>query len=88
MIGGQIRSMVPWSRIFDYREVLLAINTDVDLPRTAWVTVDAGIQSHGRDMRVLYSTDAAQVAQTLTPANLNGKSVRLTVPSAGFVILE
>jgi hypothetical protein len=31
---------VPWSRIFNGKEVLLAINTDYDQPRTAWVTVD------------------------------------------------
>ncbi|TRU85791.1 MAG: alpha-amylase, partial [Microcystis novacekii Mn_MB_F_20050700_S1] len=28
MVGGQIRSLVPWSRIFNGQEVLLAINTD------------------------------------------------------------
>ena len=28
MIGGQIRSIVPWSRIMDQSEILCAINTD------------------------------------------------------------
>ena len=28
MVGGQIRSIVPWSRIFNGKEVLLAINAD------------------------------------------------------------
>jgi hypothetical protein len=28
MIGGQIRSVVPWSRLFNDQELLLAINTD------------------------------------------------------------
>ena len=30
MIGGEIRSVVPWSRIFNDQEMLLAINTDPD----------------------------------------------------------
>ena len=33
MIGGQIRSLVPWSRIFNNQEILLAINTDTDNTR-------------------------------------------------------
>jgi hypothetical protein len=43
-IGGQLRSIVAWSRIFADHEVLAAINTDPLLPQTAWVTVDAGLQ--------------------------------------------
>jgi len=40
MVGGEIRSVVPWSRIFNGKEMLLAINTDYDQPKTAWVTID------------------------------------------------
>lgn len=87
-IGGQIRSVVAWSRIFDNREVLLAINTDPDAVRTSWVTVDAEIQSRGRSLRCLFSTDPTQIGQSLTPENRNGKSIQLTVPSAGFVVFE
>ena len=87
MIGGEIRSLIPWSRIFDNREVLLAINTDADVARTAWVTVDAEIQG-GAALKCLYSTDSAQIGQSLTPQNRNGKSVHLTVPAGGFVIFE
>ncbi len=42
MLGGQIRSLVPWSRILDRSEVLCALNTDYAQPSTAWVTLDAG----------------------------------------------
>ncbi len=39
MIGDKIRSVVSWSRIFDNREILVAINTDGENSSSAWVTV-------------------------------------------------
>ena len=45
MIGGQIRSVVPWSRLFDNQEILLAINTDAYSARAAWVTIDATLHA-------------------------------------------
>ena len=66
VIGGRMRSVVPWSRLFDDRETLLAINTDPDNPRTAWVLVDNDIQQGAR-LRCLYSTEAAEIGQELAP---------------------
>src|SRR6188768_426318 len=53
--------VVPWSRIFDAAEILLAINTDVASPRSVWVTVDDGLHRVGETLRSLYSTDADQI---------------------------
>lgn len=88
MVGGVIRSVVPWSRIFSDREVLLAVNTDFDNPRTAWVTIDDGLHAVGDELTCLYSTDPAQTGGMLSVAARNGKAVQLTVPPAGFVIYE
>jgi hypothetical protein len=88
MIGGVIRSIVPWSRIFDEKEVLLAINTDFGAARTAWVTIDNRLHGAGDNLTCLYSTDGAQVGTTTPVAPRNGKAVLLTVPAAGFVIYE
>lgn len=88
MIGGQIRSVVPWSRIFNDKEILLAINTDYDQPRTAWVTIDNGLHQTGDQLRCIYSTDAAQIGRSVMVEARNGKAVLITVPAAGFVILE
>lgn len=88
MVGGTIRSIVPWSRIFNQREVLLAVNTDFENPRTAWVTIDNGLHDVGETLTCLYSTDASQIGTALTVAGKNGKAVELAVPSAGFVIYE
>jgi glycosidase len=88
VIGGRMRSIVPWSRLFDDHETLLAINTDPDRPRTAWVLVDNDLQQ-GAKMRCLYSTDTTEIGQELEPERKErGKAVRLTVPAAGFVIYE
>jgi len=89
MIDGEIRSVVPWSRIFDDTEVLLAINTHPDQPRTAWVVVDNDLHRVGDRFTCRYSTDAAQIHQPLT-VEMRGSTtaVLLTVPPAGFVIYE
>ncbi len=88
LVGHEIRSVVPWSRILDEAEVLCAINTDAANARTAWVTIDDGLHGTGDDLRCLYSTDAAEIGRTVRIEPRNGKAVQLTVPAAGFVIYE
>ncbi|WP_019501263.1 alpha-amylase family glycosyl hydrolase [Pseudanabaena sp. PCC 6802] len=88
MVGGQIRFVVPWSRIFNGKEVLLAINTDYDQPRTAWVTIDNDLHQSGDMLKCIYSTDASQIAQVVTVEARNGKAALINVPAAGFVIFE
>jgi glycosidase len=88
LVGGQIRSIVAWSRLFNDEELLLAINTDPDQPRTAWVTVEDELHQEGDTLRRLYATEPEGSPETLTVEARNGKSVRLTVPAAGFAIYE
>ena len=88
MIGGQIRSVVPWSRIFSLKEMLLAINTDYDHPQTAWVNIDNQLHDEGDLLRCIYSTDKAQIGKPVSVESRNGKFVKITVPAAGFVIYE
>jgi hypothetical protein len=90
MIGTEIRSVVPWSRIFNDQEILLAINTDPDQPRTAWVIVDNDLHRTGDRLQCLYATDPRLESQelTITDTPANTKAVLLTVPTAGFVIYE
>ena len=85
MVGGTIRSVVAWSRIFSDREVLLAVNTDVAAAHTAWVTIDNGLHAAGSQLTCLHSTDAAQIGSAAAVEARNGKAVRITVPAAGFV---
>jgi len=90
MLGGEIRSIVPWSRIFDDREMLLAINTDPIEARTAWVIVDSSLHVAGDMLRCIYSTGPVQIGETLVVREIrpNLKAVRMTLPAAGFVIYE
>ena len=88
MMGGQIRSVVAWSRLFAETEMVLAINTDPAEARTAWVTVDAALHAENDALTCMYSTDAAQVGQTARVEARNGRAFRMTVPAAGFAIFE
>lgn len=88
LIGGQIRSIIPWSRILSDKEILLAINTDYDQPKTAWVTVDNSLNQVGDSLQCIYSTEATQVGTQVNVEARNGTSVLLTLPAAGFVIYE
>ena len=86
MIGNEIRSVVPWSRILDEQEIVVAINTDYNKSCTAWVTVDNGLHNLGRTFTCLYSTDSSQIGSQVKTAALNGKAVQITVPAAGCAI--
>jgi hypothetical protein len=68
----------------------LAINTDPDQPRTAWVIVDNDLHRTGDRLQCLYATDARLEGQELaiTDTLAKTKAVLLTVPAAGFVIYE
>jgi hypothetical protein len=88
MVGGQIRYVVPWSRIFSSKEVLLAINTNYSQASTAWVTIDDTLHKGGELLTCIFSTDSNQVGQVTKVELRNGKAVLLTVPPAGFVIYE
>jgi hypothetical protein len=87
-IGGRMRSVVTWSRIFNDREMLVAINTDPDHERAAWSTIDGSLHAEQSALTYIYSTDPAQVGRPLTVESRNGKAVRLTAPAAGVVIYE
>jgi glycosidase len=87
VLGDKMLSVVGWSRIFDDREMLLAINTDSYNARGAWVTIDNNLHDEGTPLKCIYSTEKHQIGQELKIENRNGKSVFLSVPPAGFVIL-
>ena len=84
MIGGQIGSVVPWARLFANREYLLAINTDADQPRSAWVTLDASLHDSltgpNASLTCLYSTDAGQIGAKAPIEARNGRAARRDPP--------
>ncbi len=88
MIGSEIRSVVPWSRILSDEEMVLAINTDPKQARTAWVTIDAALHQPSDLLTCVYSTDPAQIGSQVRVEPRNGLAIQLTVPPAGFVMFE
>ncbi len=85
-LGVRMTSVVAWSRIHDEAEVVCAFNTDLGQERTAWVTVDAGLQAEVDSFTYRYIS--APPAPTDAPVeSRNGRAMRITVPPAGFVIL-
>ncbi len=89
-LGGVMRSVVPWSRLLDDQEMLLAVNTDPARSQTAWVVVDAALHQDGDRLRCLYSTAPRQIGEALPVKTIRQglNAVRLRVPAAGFVIYE
>jgi glycosidase len=91
-IGGRLLSVVAWSRILDSLEMVLAVNTDPDNPRTAWVLVDASLHPPGSTLTCAYSTDPAQVGLKLNVQQKGAAgsvaAVEVTAPAAGFVVWE
>ncbi len=86
-VGGRMRSIVAWSRIFNDVEVLCAINTDPDNAAAAWVTIDYDLHPVSSQLTYLYSSSAAGTGQSLSVEARNGRAVYLRVPAAGFVIV-
>lgn len=83
--GGPVRSVVGWSRLLDRHEVLCLVNTDPAQPRTAWVTVDAGLHASGDQLRLRYGSDGNQAA-TLTVQARNGAAVLVTLAPAAVAV--
>jgi glycosidase len=89
MVGGRIRSIIPWSRIFSNKEILVLINNDYENSKTAWVTVDHNLHRAGDRMRCIYSSqDKSRIGQEVTVEERNGKSVKITAPACEFAIYE
>lgn len=88
MLDQEVCSVVAWSRIFNDREMLLALNAESAAASTAWVTVDNDLHDVNGTLKCIYSTDEGQIGQEIGVHAGNGKSVRITVPPAGFVVYE
>jgi glycosidase len=89
VLGGRMLSVVPWSRSFDDQNLLCAINTDPDQPRTAWSDLPPDTNPSGKTLQCLYATTPGQIGQNLTVrATGDRRVIQLTVPPAGFVVYE
>ena len=88
MSGTEIRSVVPWSRILDREEIVVAINTNYHEPLTVWVTIDDDLHHAGSTFSCIYSTCAGQIGSQAIVVARNGKAIEITVPAAGCVLYK
>ena len=89
VMGERMLSVVAWSRYFADQNLLLALSTDPNEPRAAWVEVDARVYPIGTLLICLYSSDPAQIGQTLEVQQAGERhAVRLSLPAAGFAVFE
>jgi len=91
IIGQEMRSIVPWSRVFDNIEILVAMNTDCNQELTAWVTIDNVLNNNGDYFYCIYSTENKDMEEKrIRVEQLEGGRVivPLSVPAHGFVIYK
>ncbi len=81
----RIHSVVAWSRTLDGREIVVAINTDPDIPTTAWVTVDGTIHGVGDTMRCAYCPGEENPCEVKVEPR-NGLAIKVTLPPGGVAV--
>ncbi|MEO6733891.1 MAG: alpha-amylase family glycosyl hydrolase [Ferruginibacter sp.] len=84
----RIRSVIPWSRLLDDEEIVLAINTDLLNELSVWVTVDNTLNNAGESFKCIYCNDITRVGNDSPIEIKNGKAIKISVPAAGFVIYK
>lgn len=84
-VGGQLRWVVAWSRLFADTECLCAINTanrDLEM----WITLDHKTHNASGELSCLVSTDLSQQGESVPVKARNGSAIHVRVPAFGFVL--
>lgn len=85
-IGGELRWVVAWSRIFADKEYICAISTNTDTALTIRITIDSSLNPPGTVLQCLFSTDPEQKGMECITQAHNGSAIEVTVPATGFII--
>ncbi|HYO86905.1 MAG TPA: hypothetical protein VES01_10695 [Dermatophilaceae bacterium] len=80
-------SVVAWRRILGDEEVVCAVNTDVKRPGTAWVRADGRLHNGTATLDYRYTSHPCRSRRAPVEAS-NGRSVLVSVPTAGRVVLQ
>jgi glycosidase len=91
-LGGRMRSLVTWSRLFIDQEVLVAINTDEANPVTAYSTVAPTFRIEGDQFPLIFwysPKPATPPPSSMTVEHRSGLLVvQMTLPPAAFAIYQ
>ena len=85
-IGGELRWVVAWSRVFANAEYLCAMNTDADREVTVYATVDNRLNPPGAEMQCLLSTDSGQAGGRTPVEARNGSALKINLSAGGFAV--
>jgi hypothetical protein len=92
LLGGQMRSIVSWSRLFADQEVLIVFSTDQERPLTAYSTVAPLFRAEGDRLKLIFwhaTGCSPPPPPELVVEPRDGRlAVRLEVPPAGFVMYQ
>lgn len=88
-LGGPIRSIIPWSRVFNDEEILVVFNSDHQSSHSAWVTIDNPIHETGKRIQCIYSSvEKNRVGDEVVVEERNGKSVWIALSPGEFAIYD
>ena len=79
-----LNQVIAWSRIHDGKELLCAINLDMQQQCVVYVTIDHHVQVSNSKLHRIFGPD--NVPSELNVEDRNGKCVRLTIPPQSLVI--
>ncbi|KAF1995677.1 glycoside hydrolase family 13 protein [Amniculicola lignicola CBS 123094] len=94
ILGGPMKSVVAWSRIFADQEIICAINTDTEKTTEAFVTVDSGLHYKSDVLKCIYQWPVDSQATVSEGGNeaevveVNGNAVWISIPPSGFAIMQ
>ena len=86
-VGGQLKWVIAWSRIFDATEALCMINTDLAHDVGVRVTLDAELSPAGVLMQCIFSSPTNEVGSTRKVIEIDGRSVLdINVKAGGILV--
>ncbi len=86
LVGEEpMHAVVAWSRVYEGKETLVAINTDPENTTRAWVTIDGTLHQEGDELRCTYCPGDEQPCRVKVEAR-NGLAISVTLPPGGVAV--
>lgn len=86
---GRMTGIFAWSLIMSGEEMVMAVNTDIMQPRTAFITIDQEMHQEGEPFHCLLIFPASIDAQAVFVQTIGDrKAIEVTVPPAGYIIWQ
>ncbi|HMG68365.1 MAG TPA: alpha-amylase family glycosyl hydrolase, partial [Chitinophagaceae bacterium] len=87
MVGGEMKWVIAWSRLFDSTEIVCMINTDQEHDIAVRVTLDAELNPGGSSMQCIYSSTPNEIGNVKQVVEINDRSVLDVKVKAGGILI-